>query len=144
MTINEAALIELIDIAHRHGSVSMEDLRRVLPIDSMTPEEISHVVARLDEAGLDFEIDPALLLPRHDTARKIVAPAAKPGQTELVETSPEGSRQQTSFPASADAPMLRKASIRRAESTYSAPMFPWIFAFAVVVLAVFAFALWIR
>lgn len=138
MNLSEAALIELISHARQRGGISMEDLRKALPLHSMTIEDISHVLTRLDEAGFDLEIDPTLLLPEDKAAPKDAAPVAKREQTELPETMPEGRRQRTSFPTSADEPILKKHTVRRSDSTASAPMLPWILAFAIVVLAVFA------
>lgn len=122
----------------------MEDVQRMLPLDSMTIEELSHVVARLDEAGFDLEVDPDLLLPGNDTARKDVLSDTKLEQMELPEPLPEERRQQTSGPASVGAPIRKRNSIRHSSSSYSAPMLPWIAAFAIVVLVVFAFAFWVR
>jgi|GEM_PF-5325921 len=137
MDPHETALTDLISLARRRGSLSMEDLRRALPVDSMTVEDLSHVLARLDQAGFDLEIDPALLLPDNQTARG-AAPVAKRDETEVSEPKPEGRQQQASLPASADAPVLKKHTARHSNSAASAPMLPWILAFAIVVLAVFA------
>ena len=144
MTLHEADLTELIELARRRGSVSMEDVRRMLPLVSMTLEELSLVVIRLEEAGFDLEVDPDLLLPGNDTGRKDALSDTKREQIELPETLPEERRQPASFPATVEPPILKRKSIRRSASIYSAPMFPWIVAFAIVLLAVFAFAFWIR
>ena len=138
MNINEAALIELISLARKRGGISMEDFRKALPIDSMTAEDLAHVLDRLDEAGFDLEIDPALLLPEDKAGPKDAAPVAKREQTGLPETAPEGRRQRTSFPTSVDEPILKSHTARRSASTASASMLPWILAFAIVVIAVFA------
>lgn len=138
MDPHETALTDLISLARRRGSLSMEDLRRTLPVGSMTIEDLSHVLARLDQAGFDLEIDPTLLLPDNETAAKGAAPAAKRDETEALDPMPEGRQQQTSLPASADAPVLKNHTARHSNSTASAPMLPWILAFAIVVLAVFA------
>lgn len=138
MNLSEAALIELISLARQRGGVSIEDLRKALPIDSMTAEDISHVLARLDEAGFDLEIDPRLLLSEGKTAPKEVAPGAKHEQTELPETVPEGRSQPTSSPASAGGSGIKNKTTRSLEASTSAPMLPWVIAFAIVVIAVFA------
>lgn len=62
MTLDARALDELVDTARQHGGVSIEDVRRRVPIERMTVEELSHVLARLDEEGLDLEIDPMTIL----------------------------------------------------------------------------------
>lgn len=135
---HETALTDLISLARRRGSLSMEDIRRALPVESMTVEDLSHVLARLDQAGFDLEIDPTLLLPDNETAAKRAVPTAKRDETDVPEPMPEGRQQQTSPPPSADAPVLKNHTARHSNSAASAPMLPWILAFAIVVLAVFA------
>jgi hypothetical protein len=137
MDPHEAALIDLISVARRRGSLTMEDLRKALPLDSMTVEEISHVIARLDQAGFDLEIDPTLLLPRDKTASKDATPVAQPEKTELPKPMRE-ERRHTSFPASADAPIAENHTVLSTDPSASAPMLPWILAFAIVLIAVFA------
>lgn len=138
MNLNEADLIELTSLARQGGSISMEDLRKVLPIDSMTAEDLSHVLARLDEAGFELAIDPTLLRPEDNMAQKGVTPLVTREQTGLPETAPERSEQRTSLPAPTGKTILKNHAIRRSEPAASAPMLPWILAFAIVVLAVFA------
>jgi hypothetical protein len=137
MDLHEAALTDLISLARRRGSLSMEDLRRALPVDSMTVEELSHVLARLDQAGFDLDIDPTLLSPDHEAVAKTAAPVTQRDEIELSEPMPEGRQPQTSRPASADTPVLKNHTARH-NSAASAPMLPWILAFAIVVLAAFA------
>jgi hypothetical protein len=138
MDPQEAALIDLISNASRRGSLTMEDLRKALPVDSMTVEDLSHALARLDQAGLDVEIDPTLLVPDNETAAKGAAPVAKRDETEVSEPMKEGRQEHTSLPGSADAPVLKNDTARHSKPAASAPMLPWILAFAIVVLAVFA------
>jgi hypothetical protein len=104
----------------------------------MTVEDLSHVLARLDQAGIDVEIDPTLLLPDNKTAANGAAPVAKHDETGVPEPMPERRQQQTSIPASADAPILKNHTAPHSNSVASAPMLPWILAFAIVVLAAFA------
>jgi Sigma-70 factor, region 1.1 len=134
----EAALIDLIDLGRRRGSLTMEDFRKALPLDSMTVEDISHAIARLDQAGFDLEIDPTLLLPGHQSAPKDAVPVGRPEKMESPKPMREERRQQSSFPASADKPIPEKDKARGTPSSSSAPMLPWIVAFAIVVIAVFA------
>ncbi len=60
-----AAVDHLIELGRQRGGLGIDDLRRALPIDAMTIEEISGVLARLEEAGISLEIDRAMLTPRH-------------------------------------------------------------------------------
>jgi hypothetical protein len=139
MDFQEAALSDLVSLARRSGGLTMEDIRRALPVDSMTEEEIAHVIARLDEAGFDIEVDPILLLPDNQIAVHSVTPAAKRDETtEVSETMPQGRQEQARLPASVDSPVLKSHMPRHSNSVVSAPMLPWILAFAIVVLAVFA------
>jgi hypothetical protein len=138
MSVNEAALIELIDLARRRGGISMEDLREALPIDSMTVEDISHVLARLDEAGFDLDIDPELLSPQKKMVPKDGVPVAKRDQTRLPETAPERAEQQKELSGSSRRVNPENRVKRLSDPTASVPMLPWILAFAIVVFAVFA------
>ena len=139
MNLSEAALTELISLARQRGSISMEDLRKALPIESMTAADIAHVVARLDEAGFDLEIDPTLLL----SEDKSIAKSAKGEEAGLPETVPakaeqRKAEQRTSFSTPACEPILSHRKARSSEPAASAPVLPWVIAFAIVVLAVFA------
>jgi hypothetical protein len=137
MSLDEAALIELMDLARRRGGLAVEDLRAALPIDSMTIDEISHVLARLDEAGFDLEIDPALLLPERGMTPKGETPIA----TTLSQTAPVTREQRTELSSFGGRANSETRAGRRSDPTASAPMLPWILAFAIVVFAVFgAFA----
>jgi hypothetical protein len=40
----------------------VDDLREASPVDGMRIEDISQVLARLEQAGFDLEIDPSLLI----------------------------------------------------------------------------------
>lgn len=134
---SEAALDELVSLARRRGGISMEDVRKALPIDSMTVEDIARIVARLDEAGIDLEIDPSLHSPEGQTPSD-VTPAAKLDPADLPEVAQQAAGQRTSPPFSAGAPILKRHAARRSDSAVWAPAFPWVLAFAIVVLAVFA------
>jgi hypothetical protein len=138
MDAQETALTDLLSLARRRGTLTMEDLQMALPANSMTEQEIAHVIARLDEAGFEVEIGSPLLLRDNETAAKRAAPMVKREETETLEPTPEGRQLQTSPPASADAPVLKNHTVRHSDSTASAPMLPWILAFAIVVLATFA------
>lgn len=132
VTIDEAILTKLVAGARQRGSISLEDLRKELPIDSMTIEDISVVLARLDEAGFDLEIDPALLSSTH--------PASPPHgttQKELPEAETAPQKQPSRFPTSTDG-TIKAPAARRTKAVLSPSMLPWILAFAIILLAVFA------
>jgi hypothetical protein len=134
----EAALNDLISRARGRGSFTIEDLRKAFPVDSMTVEDISQVLARLEQAGFDLEIDPALLLPGQKAAPGGEAPVAKRDETEWPKPMPEGRRQ----PAKPSDFETRAVGEKRYSTAFrlfsSAAMLPWIVAFAIVTLAVFA------
>lgn len=138
MDLYEAALADLLGLARRRGNLTMEDLQKAFPVNSMTEEEIARVLVRLDEAGFDVKIDSTLLLPDNETATKGAAPLAKRGETEVSKPMPGGRRQQASLPASAGTPILKSHTAPHSNSIASAPMLPWILAFAIVVFAAFA------
>ncbi|QIG49966.1 hypothetical protein G5V57_20910 [Nordella sp. HKS 07] len=141
MPLGDATLLELIRLARQRGGISMEDLQKALPLESMSVEEISHIVNRLDEAGFDLELDPNLLSPKRKSAPQDIATVAKPEQTVPPEMAPERRTQSTIIPTAADKPIRKNQDIPRSGSPVPAHMLPWVAAFAIVVLAVFfAFA----
>ena len=50
----------LLELGREQGGLTGHDLQRVLPIDRMSMDELSEVLARLEDAGITVEIDPAL------------------------------------------------------------------------------------
>jgi Sigma-70 factor, region 1.1 len=55
--ISTTAVDHLMQLGRRRGGLHIDDIRQVLPVDTMTIEELADVVARLEEAGIAFEID---------------------------------------------------------------------------------------
>lgn len=77
-----------MEVGRQRGGLDIDDIRRALPIDAMSIEELTDVLARLEEAGTSVEIDPTLLTPRH---RKMMPHEAQPatppsGHTERATT----------------------------------------------------------
>ena len=66
MTIDDSTYQRLEEIGRRDGRVSVEDMARVLPLDSMSATEIAQVVDRLERAGIEVDIDPTLTRPHRD------------------------------------------------------------------------------
>ena len=62
-TIFAGPVSRLVEAGQRRGRLSVEDLRRELPVHAMTPEELAIVVTRLEDAGIAVEIDESLLRP---------------------------------------------------------------------------------
>lgn len=138
VTIDEAILTELVAGARQRGSISLEDLRKELPVDSMTIEDISVVLARLDEAGFDLDIDPALLSSPHHASPPHETTISKPEPTGLPETETESQKQPSSFPTATTGTIKNAPAARRSNAVLSPSMLPWILAFAIILLAVFA------
>lgn len=66
MPVDEAGVGKFIEMAKQSGVVSIDDLRRAFPIDTMGGEDIAAIVLRLEDAGVSVEIDPSLFASRHD------------------------------------------------------------------------------
>jgi hypothetical protein len=64
----QKAFDRLVQLGMRAGSLRVSDLGRVLPIETMTVDEITEVVARLEGAGISVEIDAELEAPSHRKA----------------------------------------------------------------------------
>lgn len=79
-TVNEAAIDELTAIGRRQGRLGLDDVKRVLPVDRMSAEELAEAMARLEDAGIEVDLDPALLRPRYDAAPPPPAVAAAPAE----------------------------------------------------------------
>jgi Sigma-70 factor, region 1.1 len=54
-------------IQQRQGYVTLAEIKSILPVDSMTPEEIGKTVAQLEEGGIDIKFDRELLRRRPDS-----------------------------------------------------------------------------
>ena len=61
--IDERTLEELIKIGRTNGRITTEDVRRVVPIGLVPLEEIASLILQLEEAGIELDLDPALLRP---------------------------------------------------------------------------------
>jgi hypothetical protein len=68
MAVNESAISELTAIGRRQGRLRLDDVKRVLPVESMSADELAEAMTRLEEAGIEVDLDPDLLRPRHDAA----------------------------------------------------------------------------
>jgi hypothetical protein len=136
MNLDAGTLDELVDLARQRGGVSMEDLRQWLPIERMTVEDISCVLARLDEEGFDLEIDPMMLLSAGGVApeERISTPTRE--QTELPASGLKGA--ESGFRTSSGRSFAARQTARSREAAVSAPMLPWVLAFVIVVVVFFA------
>jgi hypothetical protein len=62
------AFDRLVQLGMRAGRLRVSDLGRILPIETMTVNEITEIVARLEGAGIAVEIDAELEAPSHRKA----------------------------------------------------------------------------
>ena len=61
MAPDNTAMKQLSAIQQRRGHVTLNEIKLVYPIDSMTPEEIGRTMTELEEAGIEIEVDKDLL-----------------------------------------------------------------------------------
>ncbi len=61
--IDERTLEELIKIGRSNGRITTEDVQRLVPIGLVPLEELASLILRLEEAGIEVDLDPALLQP---------------------------------------------------------------------------------
>lgn len=58
MAIDNDTMQRLTEEGRRHGNrLSVEQLGREIPVETMTPEEVAVVVERLETAGIDVDLD---------------------------------------------------------------------------------------
>jgi sigma-70-like protein len=53
--ISTTAIDHLMQLGRRRSGLHIDDIRQVLPVDTMTIEELADVVARLEEAGIEID-----------------------------------------------------------------------------------------
>jgi hypothetical protein len=71
----------LKEISRQRGRLGIADIQQALPVDTMSIEELSDVLAQLEEAGIPVEIDSALLTPHYRRgALHEVKPATEPSR----------------------------------------------------------------
>jgi len=116
----------------------MHVLREAFPVASMRVEDISQVLARLEKAGFDLEIDPSLLIPESKDAPKSAASVAKLEDHESSERMHEGGQRPASLRVSTKQSSMKSSLERYSTSSSLASMLPWIVGFAVVLLVAFA------
>jgi hypothetical protein len=61
--VQSKTIQELIAIGRPAGHLSSNQLQRVLPVDTMSIDEIADVVLQLERSGIEVDLDPALLEP---------------------------------------------------------------------------------
>ncbi len=66
MDIDDSAYRRLEEAARRDGHLHLDDLARILPLDTMSMTEVTDVVERLERSGIDVDLSPLLARLRRD------------------------------------------------------------------------------
>jgi hypothetical protein len=146
-TRHDLAIRRLKEIGGRHGHVTLEQLKDVLPIDEMTSEEIGRVVMQLEEAGVEVRLDEEeLLRPRpgsedggHRLPADILSGDAAPAPKPIL---PSGERRPALPPRDAAADRQEEGS-GQDDRSLRRPTTRWGFLVAVAVLAAAAALLYV-
>ena len=78
-SIDKDRMERLVTLGKRQGGeLSIDDLRRALPIDSMDTDEIALVVKHLEEQGVDVGLEGEFLLGRDAGRHPVRLPPADP------------------------------------------------------------------
>ena len=98
---DRTTLDRLVALGKSQGGLTPDDLRRALPVDRMSAEDIALVLIELEEAGISVDPDEALLtsgrplppagavrLPESGAAEAAL-PAAEPTKTTTAASAPE-------------------------------------------------------
>jgi hypothetical protein len=56
----------LMGLGRQRGVLDIDDIRQVLQVDTISMDDLADAVARLEDAGISVEIDPALLARRRE------------------------------------------------------------------------------
>jgi hypothetical protein len=85
---HESAIRRLQEIGRQQGHLTLEQVKSLLPVDEMTPDELGRALLRLEEAGVEVELDEDLMRPRPDASSGPSSP--EPGLR--LDTEPEPTR----------------------------------------------------
>ncbi|MEK0083945.1 RNA polymerase sigma factor region1.1 domain-containing protein [Benzoatithermus flavus] len=72
---HDLAIRRLKELGQRQGHVTLDQVKSVLPIDTMTPEELGRVAMQLEDAGVEVQLDEDLLRPRSSTREEVASPS---------------------------------------------------------------------
>ena len=61
--ITPVGLEHLVELGRRKGRITTADVRQAMPVSSMTVEEVAKIVLELERAGIEVDLEPALLKP---------------------------------------------------------------------------------
>jgi hypothetical protein len=136
--IEERTVQELIALGRPTGRLTSEQLKRALSVESMSIDELAEVVLRLEGAGIDVDLDPALLEPNRQPATAFPSGASPVSQTSDAmlgaETAPRISY--VTQPSTRVPEVQRRAGLARAR--LALPI-----ALAALAVLVAAFVLWL-
>jgi hypothetical protein len=74
------AFERLLQLGRERGRLQLEDVKQILPVDSIPVEELANILVRLEQAGIAVELDDDLLVPRHPGISPNVVSGAAPGE----------------------------------------------------------------
>jgi biotin operon repressor len=95
MAADPAALDRLMEIGRRQGYVTVDQITQTLPISAMSEGEIARAVERLEQAGIQVEIDEEWGERRRDPDEALEIPAfpgdaPRPAPAEVPPPRPDG------------------------------------------------------
>ncbi|GJD63587.1 RNA polymerase sigma factor region1.1 domain-containing protein [Methylobacterium frigidaeris] len=113
---DRATLDRLVTLGRSQGGLTPDDLRRALPVDRMSAEDIAMVLIELEEAGISVDPDEALLqagrpLPPSGTVR-LPEPKAVEAAAPAIESLPAATAAPTPGPRPAPPPAARGGAHR--------------------------------
>lgn len=59
-TLSDQHIAALVRIARQQGQIGVEEIARVFPLAEMSPSAVAALVLRLEEVGIEVDLDPAL------------------------------------------------------------------------------------
>ncbi len=71
LPVVNGSIAKLVELGRRRGALATEDLRKALPIDRMSDEDIAATIAYLEEEGVEITLDPDLLAARPRSAPEL-------------------------------------------------------------------------
>jgi hypothetical protein len=72
-------LRSLVERGRARGSLGAADLREVLPIESLSVEQLAEIISFLQDAGVEVDVDPGLLGPVRAGARQPIPDVTREG-----------------------------------------------------------------
>ncbi|HEY8578301.1 MAG TPA: RNA polymerase sigma factor region1.1 domain-containing protein [Beijerinckiaceae bacterium] len=139
------ALERLIALGRAKGGLDTEDLRRALPLQRMSPEDVALVVLQIEEAGVAVELEESLLAGATSRRPAVSTPPPTvdlPGATPTIPSAPPGSAAATPTPSWPPRPDAAPAAASAASHVPPGRATHWAVLVAAALLALLFAALW--